>query len=74
MNGKHSILNTPIEIIATSNEFQEMCKINGFNNLGKIIEFNVNDMLKKPEFNHRMLKELYQILEVHNLTKCIKES
>ena len=74
MSEELSILEKPIQTIATSKEFQEMCNLNGFKSLKGILEFQVNDLLTKPEFNYRMLKELYQILEVHKLTGKIKES
>jgi hypothetical protein len=74
MNEELSILEKPIQTIATSKEFQEMCNLNGFKTLKDILEFKVNYLLTIPEFNHRILKELYQILEVYNLTGKIKES
>jgi len=73
MSEKLSILEKPIQLLATSQEFLEMCKKNGFENLGNILELHVNDMLRRPEFNHRMLKELYQILDSYNLAGSIKE-
>jgi hypothetical protein len=74
MNEELSILEKPIQTIATSKEFQEMCSLNGFKNLNGILEYQINYLLTIPGFNHRILKELYQILEVHKLTGKIKES
>jgi hypothetical protein len=73
MNGQYTITEKPIQLLATSKEFQSMCGKNGFKNLGDILELHVNEMLTKPEFNHRMLKELYKILLAHNLEGNIKE-
>jgi preprotein translocase subunit Sec63 len=74
MSGEFTITEKPIQFFATSKEFQEMCEKNGFENLGSILELHVNEMLQRSEFNHRMLKELYQILDSCNLTGKIKET
>jgi hypothetical protein len=74
MKQEKTILNQPISEFATSNEFEAMCERNGFDSLEKILVLPVSKMLNKPEFNHRMLKELYQILQEYNLTGKLKES
>jgi hypothetical protein len=74
MNGEYTITEKPIQLLATSQEFQSMCNKNGFKNLNDILELHVNDMLIRPEFNYRMLKELYKILQAYNLTANIKET
>ena len=73
MDAKHQILHTPIAEVATSEEFLEMCNQNDFKSLDDIIALTVNEMLAKPKFNMRMLKELYQILKGYQLEKIIKE-
>jgi DNA-directed RNA polymerase alpha subunit len=67
------ILRGPLKDIGASQEFIEMCKKNDFIKLADILELHVNEMLKKPDFNHRMLKELYKILEKNGLTYQLKE-
>jgi hypothetical protein len=66
-------LQKPIKSFASSEEFIAMCNLNGFDTLGDILELEVNEMLAKPEFNVRMLMELYSILKNYQLEKCIKE-
>lgn len=73
MKEEHPILHKPIETIATSDEFLEMCQINNFKTLSEIIELPVNEMLSKPGFGARMLKELYSILKSYHLEDRIKE-
>ena len=70
---EHPIFAKPIEFIATSEEFLLMCNQNNFKTIGQIIEWNVNELLQKPEFNLRMLIELNSILKSYNLDKYIKE-
>ncbi len=67
------ILEYSITQIALSNEFIEMCKVNEFNTLKDILKFPVNALLNKPDFNHRMLIELYSILKMYNLEKHLIE-
>ena len=73
MEAKHQILHIPIAKVATSEEFLAMCNQNDFKSLNDIIALTVNEMLAKPKFNMRMLKELYQILKGYQLEKFIKE-
>jgi len=69
----NAILERPLESFSTSEEFGQMCQLNGFNTLREILLLEVNDLLKRPEFNLRMLKELYQLLEDNHLEKVLKE-
>lgn len=73
MKEEQTVLLKPLEIFHTSEEFTQMCNINGFKTLGEIVKLEVNEMLVKPEFNLRMLKELYQLLEKYHLEECLKE-
>jgi DNA-directed RNA polymerase alpha subunit len=66
------ILQRPIEWVATSDEFLEMCKANGFSTLGNIIEYTASELLEKPLFNYRMLLELLDLLAAFNLSKKLK--
>ena len=68
-----SLLDVPVENIAASEEFLEMCKVNGFRNLNDIIEYPAYELLKKEMFGARMLKELYTILKAYNLQNKLKE-
>jgi DNA-directed RNA polymerase alpha subunit len=61
------ILDVPVEHIACSDEFLEMCSINEFKNLRDIIEYPAYELLKKEKFGARMLKELYTILKAYKL-------
>ena len=73
MENVQQILNKPIKNFTLSEEFYHMCYLNGFETLDEIIQLQVNEMLRKPEFNLRMVKELYQILENNHLEKYLKE-
>jgi hypothetical protein len=73
MKEEHTLLHEPIELIATSDEFLEMCQLNNFKTLNEILELPVNEMLLKPKFGMRMLKELYSILKSNRLEKYLKE-
>lgn len=73
MNEEYTILSKPIKDFSFSEEFLLMCNTNGFKTLGDIVQLQVNEMLKKPEFKLRTLKELYQVLEDNQLEKYIKE-
>ncbi len=69
----HPILQRPLVNFKLSEEFKHMCDLNQFQTLGEILQYQVNEMLRKPEFNLRMLKELYQILEDNHLEGYLKE-
>jgi hypothetical protein len=73
MEAKQEILQKPISEVATSDEFLAMCNRNNFASLNEILGLTVNEMLVKPKFNMRMLKELYQILKSYHLEGAIKE-
>ena len=73
MNEEQPILQKPLEYFAASKEFVGMCNLNGFKTLGEILELDVHKMLTKPEFNVRLLMELYSILKTYRLEECIKE-
>jgi DNA-directed RNA polymerase alpha subunit len=70
---KHPILEKDIELVATSEEFLEMARENNFHNLGEILEIRVDDLLKKPLFNYRMLSELGSILQSYGLLELLKD-
>ena len=71
--GINPILHKAITHIAMSNDFIEMCKLNGFKTLNEIIQIPVKELLTKPEFNYRMLTELYSILKNQSLEKYLIE-
>ena len=70
---KHPILKKDIEWVATSEEFLEMARENNFHNLGEILEIRVDDLLKRPLFNYRMLSELGSILQSYGLLELLKD-
>jgi hypothetical protein len=72
-NEINPIFDTAITHVAISNDFIEICKLNGFKNLNDIIKIPVKELLTKPEFNYRILTELYSILKSHHLEKCLIE-
>ena len=72
-NGKQPILNKDITLISTSEEFLEMARKNYFRTLNDILENKVNDLLKKPLFNYRMLSELGSILQSYGLLDLLDE-
>ena len=73
MKKDQPILQKPLASFSTSEEFSQMCQVNGFTTLDEIIKLQVKEMLRKPEFNLRMLKELYQMLEDNHLEGYLKE-
>jgi DNA-directed RNA polymerase alpha subunit len=73
MRDEHPILVTPIEKIAASVEFVEMCNRNGFKTLSDILEYEAHEMLTKPDFTVRLLIEFYSILKSYKLERRIKE-
>lgn len=73
MGADTTILYKPIKNLHASDEFLEMCKQNNFKNLNEILELHVNEMLTKPQFGMRMLKELYSFLKAEGLEKYLKE-
>jgi DNA-directed RNA polymerase alpha subunit len=73
MGADAAILYKPIKDLHASDEFLKMCKRNNFKNLNDILELHLNDMLLKPQFGMRMLKELYSFLKAEGLEKLLKE-
>jgi hypothetical protein len=74
MEAKNNVLHKPIKTFNPSPEFLEMCNKNEFKTLNEIIYFPVNELLSKPQFNHRILKELYSILKKNKLENTLKEN
>ena len=70
---KHPILEKDIALIATSKEFLEMARNNNFHNLEEILEIRVDDLLKRPLFNYRMLSELGSILQSYGLLELLND-
>ena len=66
-------LTKPLAHFFLSDEFEEMCSLNGFKTLQDIVENHVSDLLNKPGFTLRILKELIKILERHDLEKYLKD-
>ena len=73
MEDQRQILNRSLMKFQLSEEFYHMCILNDFKTLGEIVQLKVKEMLSRPEFNLRMLTELYQLLEDNHLEKCLKE-
>ncbi|MFO8234726.1 MAG: hypothetical protein R6U04_04885 [Bacteroidales bacterium] len=72
-NLTHPILNKDITLIPTSEEFLKMARKNHFRTLNDILENKVNDLLKRPFFNFRMLSELGSILQTYGLLDLLDE-
>lgn len=73
MGADTTILYKPIKNLHASDEFLDMCNQNSFENLNDILKLHVNEMLKKPQFGMRMLRELYSFLKAEGLEKYLKE-
>lgn len=73
MGADSAILYKPIKDLNASDEFREMCELNNFKNLNDILELHLNEMLLKPQFGMRMLKEFYSFLKAEGLEKLLKE-
>lgn len=69
----HPILSTKIEHIATSNEFLDICKQNGFSTIGEMLGYSADELLGKPGFNMHMMMELITILKGYKLEYLLKE-
>jgi hypothetical protein len=63
----------PIEHLFISEEFEKMCRLNGFESLKDIVAYPVSDLLNKPGFTMRLLKELIKILESYHLEDVLKD-
>lgn len=70
---EHPILEKNIELVGTSDEFQEMAKQNDFKSLGELVKHPVSQLMKMPGMNYRMLAELGQILKQYELMDIINE-
>jgi len=73
MKAIHPILLKPVEQFETIEEFKEMCTLNNFNTLSDIIKYPVSQLLKKPGFGMRVLKDLLRILMENNLENVLKD-
>jgi DNA-directed RNA polymerase alpha subunit len=67
------LLEKPIEQFQLSIEFLEMCRINNFKKLSEILKYNVSELIDKPGFRMRMLKELIYLLEKYQLEDYLKD-
>lgn len=56
------ILTQPIDSFQMSVEFDKMCIENGFSTFGDILLHDTPQLLNKPGFNYRMLREFYGFL------------
>lgn len=57
----------------TSKEFLEMSTANSFDTLGDFTQHSIQDLMKKPGMNYRMLVELSNILQSFNLLESLGE-
>jgi hypothetical protein len=73
METTHPILSMEIELIATSDEFLAICRQHDFSNIGEILQYSADELLKKPGFNMHAMMELITILKCHKLEYLLKE-
>jgi hypothetical protein len=67
------ILLRPVEQFETIEEFKEMCVLNNFKTLSDIVKYPVSQLLKKPGFGMRVLKDLIRILMENKLENVLKD-
>ena len=73
MKAIHPILLKPVEQFETIEEFKEMCSLNNFQTLADIVKYPVSQLLKKPGFGMRVLKDLIRILMENKLENVLKD-
>jgi len=62
-----SILRVPIDSLALSNEFKAMARANEFETLEELLSEPLHTLPQRNLSGYRMLKELLEFLEHHNL-------
>ena len=67
------LLEEPIERFQTSKEFRDMCGQNMFKSLSDIVKFNVTELLGKPGFGMRILRELIHVLKENQLEDWLRD-
>ena len=73
-NKLHPFLLLPIYRLPASREFVYMAAFNHFENLGQMVAITVDELEKLPMFGQRMLGELLELLETHELGSLLKEN
>ena len=67
------IITREIHDFELSVEFNSMCRVNTFQTFGDILIYGTSELLRKPGFNYRMLKELYALLKAMNKQHMLKD-
>ncbi|HZX74208.1 MAG TPA: hypothetical protein VFE57_07300 [Cyclobacteriaceae bacterium] len=62
-----SILQAPIASLSFSNEFKVMADANGFDTIQQVLSEPLHTLPQRKLSGYRMLKELLDFLEAHNL-------
>jgi len=73
MSAEEPILTRSISDFQMSDEFQYMCGANSFRTMGDILQYDTSQLLARPAFNYRMLKELYSILKSLNKQHILRD-
>ncbi len=67
------IITREIHDFEMSAEFESMCRKNTFQTFGDILIYDTSELLRKPGFNYRMLRELYSMLKEMNKQHMLKD-
>lgn len=68
-----AVLNEPIQLMSVSPEFKQMARANGFTSIQEILNGSLDELHELPLSGYRMLKELFDILEVNGLENLLQD-
>ena len=71
---QQTFLSVPVFQLPASREFVYMAGLNHFENLKQMIALPVVELEKRQMFGQRMLGELLELLEIHELGRLLKEN
>ena len=67
------ILTKPVSGFQMSTEFERMCLENGFITFGDILLYDTPQLLNKPGFDYRILREFYAFLSDINKNHLLRD-
>jgi hypothetical protein len=73
MSAEEPILTRSISDFQISDEFKYMCGTNSFRTMGDILQYDTSQLLTRPAFNYRMLKELYSLLKAFDKQHILRD-
>ena len=73
MMRQEPILIREIGSFQLSTEFKKMCLENGFITFGDLLQYDTPQLLTRPGFDYRMLKEIYNFLMILEKQHLLKD-